>query len=413
MNKRTSYKTSQYRNLTNTLIRDWKYILLLISIVLQISGLSSNSLSDHLALEGNLSLWWDIYEQNENGILQTRTGSPAADVASGFNLKQGRISLNYRDNETPMSARFQIRLEERVALLDGYGVWSPSQLFHLYLGQMKIPTTYEVLIADSELDFVSRTTLSRNLTDWSLSRSPYYSALYGSRSYNRDLGIGIKGTFGSETIPSFLSYFLMAGNGLGANLFIGGKESKEFIFTNNLGDYFYSARLDASPFSWLSIGGHYSVNKHDKILFNDEKTVFDLDRRSWSVDSQLESSRVRIAAMYGAGKVDDNYFYTAEKDLDYSGYEFRFLIWLIQSRLQLGTRYDIYTYRFLGSGISTDQRNLTVGLNIVLTNTARLQLNYIVKKTDNQIEQDPKDNILLLNLQHSLNISNLFDSKNP
>jgi len=339
----------------------FSHLYLLLAIYL---GLANYAHAGNLALEGNIGLWWNIYEQNENGIMQARTQEAAADVASGFNLKQGRISFDYEDTERPIGARLQIRLEERVSLLDGYGFWRPFNFFNLYLGQMKIPSTYESLAADTELDFISRTTLSKNLTDWSLSRSPYYSALYGSRSYNRDLGIGIKGALGSDLNPELISYFLMIGNGLGANLFIGGRESKEFMFGNNPGDYFYGARFDISPLNCLMLGGHYSLNRHDNMLFNDEKTVFDLDRYSWSMDSRLEFSRVRLAVMYGTGKVDDNYFYTAQKDLSYSGYEVKSLIWLIHDLLQIGARYDTYTHKFLESGLSIDQNNLTIGINV-------------------------------------------------
>ena len=379
----------------------FSHLYLLLAIYL---GLANYAHAGNLALEGNIGLWWNIYEQNENGIMQARTQEAAADVASGFNLKQGRISFDYEDTERPIGARLQIRLEERVSLLDGYGFWRPFNFFNLYLGQMKVPSTYESLAADTELDFISRTTLSKNLTDWSLSRSPYYSALYGSRSYNRDLGIGIKGALGSDLNPELISYFLMIGNGLGANLFIGGRESKEFMFGNNPGDYFYGARFDISPLNCLMLGGHYSLNRHDNMLFNDEKTVFDLDRYSWSMDSRLEFSRVRLAVMYGTGKVDDNYFYTAQKDLSYSGYEIKSLIWLIHDLLQIGARYDTYTHKFLESGLSIDQNNLTIGINVTPAQGLSLQLNYVFKQTQNEIEPDPGDNILFLNIQYSFSI---------
>ncbi|MBM3242443.1 hypothetical protein FJZ31_39795 [Candidatus Poribacteria bacterium] len=375
------------------------YFLLL--VILLFIELPKDSYAGRLDLEGNMSLWWDIYEENENGIMQPRTREPAADVASGFNLKQGRISLNYEDEQRLLGARFHIRLEEQVSILDGYGIWRPFHFFHLYLGQMKVPSTYEALTADTDLDFSSRSTLAQNLTDWSLSRSPYYSALYGNRSYNRDLGIGIRGKFGIASNPSLASYFLMTGNGLGANLFISGKESKEFIFSNNLGDYFYGVRLDVSPLKWLFLGGHYSLNKHDNMLFNDGKTVFDLDRYSWSIDSRLDFRRVRFVAMYGAGKVDDNYFYTDQEDLKYSGYEAKFLVWLIDNLLQLGVRYDTYTHKYLESGISTDQNNLTFGVNFMPMSGMCIQLNYVFKKTENKIEPDLDDNILFLNFQYS------------
>jgi len=73
--------------------------------------------AEHFNVEGNLSLWWDIYENNENGIMQPSTREPAADVVSGFNLKQGRIIFNYEDEKKMLGAKFQLRLEEHMAKL--------------------------------------------------------------------------------------------------------------------------------------------------------------------------------------------------------------------------------------------------------------------------------------------------------
>jgi hypothetical protein len=137
------------------------------------------------------------------------------------------------------------------------------------------------------------------------------------------------------------------------------------------------------------------------MLFNDGKTVFDLDRYSWSIDSRLDLWRVQFVAMYGAGKVDDDYFYTAQEDLKYSGYEAKLLVWLIDNRLQFDVRYDTYTHKYLESGISTDQNNLTFGVNFMPVSGILIQLNYVFKKKENKIEPDLKDNILFLNCQYS------------
>ena len=376
------------------------FLLLLLILLLELPGKSH---ADNLNLAGNVSLWWNIYEENENGIRQPRTQKAAADVVSGFNFKQGRVHLNYKDVERFLGANFQIRLEERVAMLDGYGVWRPLPFFHFYLGQMKVPSTYEALASDTVLDFISRSTLSQKLTDWSLSRSPYFSAFYGNRSYHRDLGVGIKGTFGLQFQPNLVSYFLMVGNGLGANLFIGGRESKEFIFSNDFGDYFYGGRVDVSPFNWSSIGAHYSQNKHGNMLFNDKKTVFDLDRDSWSVDLRLQLPPVQFITLYGAGKVDDNYFYTEQKDLEYLGWEAKVLVWLVSDILQLGVRYDVYTEKFFEGGNPIDQKNLTFGVNLIPAPNMRFQLNYLFKETEDETEPDLDDNILFLNFQYSFN----------
>lgn len=363
------------------------------------------SASPRLGLDGNISLWWDIYEENENGIIQAGTEDPAAKVASGFNIRQARVTFNYDDTDYPINAKMLIRLEERIALLDCYGTWQPLRFFHIYAGQMKVPSTYEALTSDSSLDFISRSAISKNLADWSLSRPPYYSPFYGNRSDYRDTGIGIKGTIGPISNPDLASYFLMVSNGLGADLFIGGKESKEYILSNNIGDYFYGARLDISPFKWLNLGGHYSWNKHDNMLFNDEKTVLDLDRYSWSTDLHFILPYVQLVALYAAGAVNDDYFHADLSNLEYSGWEAKILAQLICDRLQLGVRYDNYTESFFGGGAPTKQGNLTFGVNFIPASNTRLQLNYVIKKTDSKIKPDLDDNILFLNFQYSFHIN--------
>lgn len=147
------------------------------------------------------------------------------------------------------------------------------------------------------------------------------------------------------------------------------------------------------------------------MLFNDEKTVFDLDRCSWSADIRFEPPRARLVVMYGAGKVNDDYFYVEQEDLKYSGYEARFLVWLMRNRLQIGARYDTYIREFLKSGNLPDENNLTFGINLIPTRDMRLQLNYMIKRTEDDIEPDLDDNILFLNLEYAFNVAVTEGSK--
>jgi hypothetical protein len=352
--------------------------------------------SDSSNISGNINVWWNVYEQNENGVQQSGTKDNAADVASGFNIKQARLTYDY--NKSPFSARAQVRFEERVALLDCYISWQPCHLAQLYIGQMKVPSTYEALAPDKNLDFISRSSLSKVLTDWSLSRPPYFSPFYGNRSDYRDMGIGIKGNLGIKTIPDLASYFLMVSNGLGANLSIGSNESKEFILSNNFGDFFYGARLELSPISLIKLGGHYSLNKHNNILYNDGKTILDFKRHSWSVDMSLELLFLRFVAMYGEGEVDDDYFQANVTNSNYSGWETKLLAEIIKNKLQLGVRFDRYTDKYL-NGFPIDQDNLTFGLNFLPTSNVRVQLNYIKKITDDVTQPDLNDDIVFFNFQ--------------
>ncbi len=346
--------------------------------------------SDNSNLSGNINVWY-IYEQNENGAKQPGTKDDAADIASGFIIKQARLAYNYNNN--PFFAKAQVRFEEKVALLDCFISWQPSPFAQMYAGQMKVPSTYEALTPDAGLDFISRSALSKVLTDWSLSRPPYYSPFYGNRSDYRDMGIGIKGNYNH-----LASYFLMVGNGLGANLAFGSEESREFILSNNLGDYFYGARLELSPVNLIKLGGHYSLNKHDNILYNDGKLVLDFKRNSWSVDASLAISFLRLVAMYGKGEIDDDYFHADITSLGYSGWETKLLADIIRDKLQLGVRFDRYTEDRFNS-VNTNYDNITFGVNFIPVKNMRIQLNYVNKTTDSNADPDFDNNILFLNFQ--------------
>lgn len=356
------------------------------------------------SITGSTSLWWTMYEQNENGILQTGTYEKAAQVASGFNLKQARLTFEHNNNS--LSAKFQTRFEEKVAVLDCYVAWQPSNCFQLYAGQMKVPATYEALTADDKLDFISRTNISKNLTDWSLSRPPYFSPFYGNRTDYRDIGVGIKGKVGIKSNPDLFSYFLMVSNGLGANLSIGATESKEFILTNNFGDYFCGVRLESSPIKYIKLGGHYSKNKHDNMIYNDGKTVLDLDRYSLSADLSLILPFAQLTTMYAKGEINDDYFHADLSNLEYTGWETKLLSSMIKDKIQFGLRYDRYTENYLGGGIPIEQDNITFGCNYIPANNVRLQLNYVIKNTDSETKPNPNNNILFLNFQYSFNIKN-------
>jgi hypothetical protein len=84
------------------------------------------------SITGNTNFWWTMYEQNENGVLQTGTYEKAADVASGFNLKQARLTFEH--NQHPFDAKIQTRFEEKVAILDCYVSalhWTDENPFYL------------------------------------------------------------------------------------------------------------------------------------------------------------------------------------------------------------------------------------------------------------------------------------------
>jgi hypothetical protein len=197
---------------------------------------------------------------------------------------------------------------------------------------MKIPSTYEVMEPTSRIDFIERATVSTLSADWALSRTPFISTFMGNRAHLRDVGIGAMGRLGK------VRYRAMVGSGLGANLFVGGKQNKEFIHTNGLWNWFYRLRVDAAPLDWLTVGGHGSLNHHDDMLFNDEKTVIDL-------------------------------------------------------------RFDRYEYEFSESGDRIAQDSWTAGVNYYCGQEIRVQANYVWRRTEKQYEPDLDDDALLVSAQ--------------
>ena len=109
-----------------------------------------------VGIEATTSFWWTILEEVENGLLQSGSRDPAADVASGFNFKQGRLAFRFIAPGDKLEALIRIRLEERTDVLDFWGAYQATPWLNASIGQMKIPSTHEVLTKDDKLDFVSK-----------------------------------------------------------------------------------------------------------------------------------------------------------------------------------------------------------------------------------------------------------------
>ena len=354
--------------------------------------------SPHVRVEANTSFWWTIHEQVENGLLQAGSKEHAADQASGFNFKQGRVSFVFISPDRRIEALLKIRLEERADIIDFWGAYHVTPWLRVSIGQMKIPSTGEVLTQDHLLDFISRTTFGQNLGDFSLSRTPYISSIMAVKSYNRDLGIALKGTLPEKKNP-LLNYFFMVSNGIGANKYIGGKESSEFIYTNKIGDFYYGLRVEAMIHPWVTIGVHGSLNKHDNIAIDARGPVYDLDRKVWTTDVAAHLPwNQKVYAFYGDGNMDD--FVEAQHyRFNYDGWGLWTLLTLFDKRVEFGLRYDRFMTEFNKDGNETTQKNVTFGLNFRPEEYLRFQLNYIDKKTENDFEPDFDDNILFINTQ--------------
>ena len=195
----------------------------------------------------------------------------------------------------------------------------------------------------------------------------------------------------------------MVGNGLGANLFVGGKQNREYVLTNGLGQWLYALRLDGCPGYGLRVGGHALLNRHDDMLFNDDKTVIDLDRRSWSADATgTLGHRAEVTGLYAGGVVDDGYYRDGRRNYSYHGYEAKLMAWLVPSCLEAGLRFDRYVHQFNESGASVSEDSWTVGLTWQWDARGRLQLNQTWRRTDEPYQPDLADDAVLVSLQFDL-----------
>jgi hypothetical protein len=331
----------------------------------------------------------------ENGARQALTQDAAQQEVSGFSIRRARIAVEDSLGPLPAEYRIEVQLEKSVRLADCYlAIRAP--VAEVWVGQMKIPSTYEVAMPTTGLDFVDPATITDQIAEWALARSPRDLNLMGVRANQRDLGVGLKG----QVRDGRLRYFLMVGNGLGAALFVGGKEDRQFLYANGLGQQFYGVRLDLRPRPWLGLGGHGSVNHHANSLLSDGKTVVDIDRAAWSTDLGLDlPAGLRARALYGAGVIDDEYVRDGRRDYEYSGWETRVLGWLARDRLEAGLRFDRYEYRENQVGPRTCESHWTAGLNGYLPPGLRAQLNYVRKDTRSPSVPDPADDALLAQLQ--------------
>jgi len=359
---------------------------------------------------GYFQLWY-IYEDIEDGSRQEVTGDKTVQEASGFAFNHVRLNIDafYGD----VGGRVMLRLEGGSAgILDAFCYYAPFDgMVKIVAGQMKIPSTYEAMEGDDQLDFITRSTFSEEVANWSLSKSPSSVSPFTSvQTYKRDTGIAFKGTLYGTTC------FFMVGNGLGANMFVGGPEKKQTLYSNKFGAYFYGFRgtFDIMDMlrqtvgidlfvSSLALGGHYNRNNHPDSLYNDQKTVIDIDRESWSVDGGIELfKRLRLTGMYGWGIVRDDFNHDGEPDYEYSGWEIKAMVVLIQDWLEAGFRYDEYIWKkSIYAGEST-AITYTVGMNFFYGSHLTVQANYKWKLARGGLTQDLNDDIFILQIQFKI-----------
>jgi hypothetical protein len=353
-----------------------------------------------LDIEATASFWWTLHEQVQNGLVQQGSGDAADDHASGFAFRHGRLAFILGSSGGDLQLLLRIRLEERTDIADFYGGWLPLGMFNLYIGQMKVPSTAEVLTPYDELDFATRSTFGRRIGDYSMTRTPYISSVMAIKSYDRDFGLAVKGFYPPDRSWQ-ARWFLMAGNGLGANRYIGGGANEEFLFTNSLGDMYFGGRIEFSPLQWITAGAHASSNSHSDVSLGDRGPVMDIDREVWTVDVAAgHENAPRIYAFYGAGGMDD--FLNGRRYLyDFSGWGFQGVLPLLEGKLELALRFDRFTGEADEDGNETVQDDWSAGVNFMPMENLRIQLNYVDRDSRNEFEADIDDNILLLNFQFS------------
>ncbi|MEW6753212.1 MAG: porin [Candidatus Latescibacterota bacterium] len=346
------------------------------------------------AVHGYVQVWATLYEELENGLRQAGSNDLAQQEVSGFSLRRARVSFADSLGRAALRYRVEVLLEKSARLTDCYLAARLGRHLEVQVGQMKIPSTYEVAASSTRLDFVERAAVSARAPDWALSRTPYIATFMGNQSFLRDVGVALEGRAGP------VRWRGMVGNGLGANLFVGGTQHREFVLTNRAGRWFYGVRADVEAVPWLMLGAHGSLNRHDDMLFNDQRTVIDLDRRSASADVLLRlPAAVRVQGLWAAGAVDDAYYRDGKTNYQYTGYELRALWWPWPERVETGLRFDRYADETGQSGDRVVQDTWTLGVNLRHGPQARLQVNYLLRDTDQRYEPDRDDDALLANVQ--------------
>ncbi|MFA6034392.1 MAG: hypothetical protein WC889_15940 [Myxococcota bacterium] len=357
---------------------------------------------DRLVLKGYIQLWYRI-ENAENGITQSSTGIKADDISTGFIIHQARTSLNY--NGDMFGARLEVGFESGIALMDCYAWFNAyKEYIRIFAGQMKIPSTYEVEMNSTDLDFATMSMFSDVVPNWQLSKhSDRANIQQGIRTYARDIGASLKGS-----VKGF-DYFFMVSNGLGANLGIGASEGgKGWILSNDFGAYFYGLRvsyefvelfkkkLERAKISSLWIASFGSYNYHRGMLYaGDGSTVLNLNRVAWDVEAGINFDKyVRLTGMYGECAINDNYLRSGKADYSCAGWEFKVMAAPIPNMLEAGFRIEGYK-EVNGPNAAPDYMNsITLGVSYRFLEHFRLDADYRFKRWgDDWFDYSPKSTI--------------------
>jgi hypothetical protein len=385
-----------------------------LAVILAAMPAQAYKFNDWLEVYGYAQVWWTIWEQMEDaqGLYQYPSHDEAADVLSGFSLARARVGVRLTEPDWNLSLHTQVQLDHSFALLDADLGWTPARWFSLHLGQFKVPGTYEALTEDRELDFILRADITTNLADYSLAKAAHpVSLLYGSVSQLRDLGLALKGEVGDAWITG--RYYLMVGDGLGANMYFGGLTKKEYFITNKA-QFYWGGRLEAQVATVATLGLFGSWNKHDNIVFNSGRAVYDIGRRMIGGDVRVEVpyTGLRLGALGGGGQIRDDFNGDGKVDLRYLGWAISAVWnlfpvlesltgWRLPERhaFELSFRFDRTQQEMDESGITVRHDHYTMGASYTAAPVVKVQLNYIVRHTDDPTVPETANNVLFLNVQ--------------
>ncbi len=382
-----------------------------LALLLAASEAGAHSFGDELEVYAYAQTWLTLVEQLEEAdeVYQFPSGDRGVTATTGWSLHRLRAGIEYFFVPGRLGLNLLLKLERNPAVLNAFATFRVADWLRIRVGQQKIPTTWEGLVLSRDLDFMRRSLLARASADYALSRTVHPSSLFfNNRSFLRDLGVAVRGDIDLEL--GGLRYFAMVGNGLGANLYIGGASEAQFILTN-APQFFYGLRLELFDLlDTVTAGGHVSVNRHDDMVFGSGRVVYDLDRLSWSADLRvhLRALGLRLAATHGRGRVDDDFDDDGNVDFRFQGWEVR-LLWSLseafatllpeEHNLELGARYDWLRSRWNGAGSRVRRREVTAGVNYAYRSYVRVMLDGVFRRTRDPGLPDLDDDGLLLSLQ--------------
>jgi hypothetical protein len=355
---------------------------------------------------------WEQMEDLE-GLTQHPSGDEASTSTTGFSLGALRFGVEARLLEERLTLCSVVRFERSPAVLDAWFNWSFFEWLRIKVGQQIIPATWESAVTYGHLDFVLRGRTTSRLADYALSRTTYASSLFfGNKTWRRDLGASVLGDVDLQI--GTLRYHLMAGNGLGSNLYIGGSTSPQFILANKP-QLFYGGRVDLLDlFGWIRLGGHVTYNRHDDMVFNSGRVVYDLDRQSGSTDVgvRIPGTGLALHALHARGVIHDDFDDDGKTDYRFRAWEARviwrlnpMLAWLTSSgwlddhALDLAFRWEAFTDESDESGVEVTATDWTAGATWSYLERIRVQVNYVARRTEDPYKPDLADDVLLVNIQ--------------